>query len=92
MPENITAGTLVKDVLDLHPEAVKAFMELGLMCVGCPVAGFHTMADVAREHERDLAGLLRDLNRCIQDTARVLAAAEARERRDSNTTGCEPNR
>jgi hybrid cluster-associated redox disulfide protein len=91
MTAKLTADTLVKDVLDRHPEAVKAFIDLGLMCVGCPVAGFHTLTDVAREHRRDLAGLLRELNRGIQDAARVLATAGAIDRRDSETTGCKPN-
>ncbi|MBW1646648.1 MAG: DUF1858 domain-containing protein [Deltaproteobacteria bacterium] len=70
MPELVSPNTIVKDFLDCHPEAVKAFIDLGLMCVGCPVADFHTLADVAREHDRDLADLLRTLNRRLGSAIR----------------------
>ena len=67
MSEPISPNTIVKDLLDGHPEAVKAFIDLGLMCVGCPVANFHTLADAAREHNRDPAELLRILNRRLEN-------------------------
>lgn len=70
MPDPISANTIVKELLDHHPEAVKAFIDLGLMCVGCPVAAFHTLADVAREHDRDLADLLRTLNHRLESAVR----------------------
>ncbi|MDD3993189.1 MAG: DUF1858 domain-containing protein [Desulfobacterales bacterium] len=70
MSEPLSPNTIVKDVLDGHPEAVKAFIELGLMCVGCPVAAFHTLADAAREHDRDLTELLRTLDRRLESAVR----------------------
>jgi hybrid cluster-associated redox disulfide protein len=66
MPEPLSPNTIVKDILDGHPEAVKAFIDLGLMCVGCPVAAFHTLADAAREHDRDPAELLCILRRRLE--------------------------
>jgi hybrid cluster-associated redox disulfide protein len=70
MSEPLSPNTIVKDVLDGHPEAVRTFIELGLMCVGCPVAAFHTLADVAREHDRDLADLLCMLNHRLESAVR----------------------
>ena len=67
MSEPLSSNSLVKDVLDGHPEAVRAFIELGLMCVGCPVAAFHPLADAAREHDRDLAELLCILRRRLEN-------------------------
>lgn len=71
MPEPIiSADTIVKELLDHDPAAVRAFIDLGLMCVGCPVAAFHTLADVAREHNRGLADLLSTLNRRLESAVR----------------------
>jgi hybrid cluster-associated redox disulfide protein len=70
MSDPLSPNTIVKDILDGHPAAVKAFIDLGLMCVGCPVAAFHTLADVAREHDRDLGELLCALNRRLESAVR----------------------
>lgn len=47
----------VKDIMDQHPQTVRVFLRLGLRCIGCPIAPFHTLADAAREHGCDLEEL-----------------------------------
>ncbi len=43
---------------------LEIFMELKLHCIGCPMDGFHTLKDVAKENNLDLDYLLGK----IQDT------------------------
>lgn len=67
--EVLTSAMTVKDVLDCHPEALQVFVDIGLLCVGCPAEAFHTLADVAREYHLDLSQLLQRLHKAIGDDA-----------------------
>jgi hybrid cluster-associated redox disulfide protein len=63
--EVLTSTLTVKEVLDRHPQALQVFMDIGLLCVGCPTEAFHTLADVAREYHLDLNGLLQRIYKAI---------------------------
>jgi hybrid cluster-associated redox disulfide protein len=63
--EVLTSTLTVKEVLDRHPRALKVFMDIGLLCVGCPTEAFHTLADVAREYNLDLNQLLQRIYKAI---------------------------
>ena len=63
LSKNIT----VKELLDHYPQVLRVFMDIGLLCVGCPTEAFHTLADVAREHRLDLNRLLRQITKAIED-------------------------
>ena len=67
--EALTSATTVKEVLDRHPRALQVFMDLRLLCVGCPAEAFHTLADVAREYHLDLNQLLQRIYKVIGDDA-----------------------
>lgn len=43
------------------PPTIRVVIRNGMLCVGCPVASFHTVADAAREHGLDEAALRRAL-------------------------------
>lgn len=43
------------------PGTIRVILGHGLICVGCPIAAFHTVADAAREHRLDEDMLVRDL-------------------------------
>ena len=43
------------------PQTIRVILGHGLICVGCPIASFHTVSDAAREHRLDEQVLLRDL-------------------------------
>lgn len=45
------------EIMQRWPRTVPVIIRLGLYCAGCPVAGFHTLADAARLHALDLAEL-----------------------------------
>lgn len=63
----LTSAMTVKEVLDRHPRALQAFVDVGLSCVGCPTEAFHTLAEVAREYHLDLNQLLQRIHRAIGD-------------------------
>jgi hybrid cluster-associated redox disulfide protein len=61
----ITADSLVKEVIELHPQTIAVFVKHGLNCVGCYIAPFHTITDTAREYALRLEPLLSELNSAI---------------------------
>ncbi len=65
----LSSDITVKELLDHHPQALQLFMDLGLLCVGCPAEGFHTLVDVAREYHLELNQLLRNIHKAIEDEA-----------------------
>jgi hybrid cluster-associated redox disulfide protein len=61
----ITAGYLVQEVVERHPQVIAIFQRHGLQCVGCYISTYHTIADSAREYALDVEPLLNDLNRAV---------------------------
>jgi hybrid cluster-associated redox disulfide protein len=61
----ITADSLVKEVVEHHPQTIAIFARHGLQCVGCYISPFHTIADSAREYALRVEPLLGDLNRAV---------------------------
>ncbi|RUV84265.1 MAG: DUF1858 domain-containing protein [Mesorhizobium sp.] len=43
------------------PAAIRVVLRHRMLCVGCPIASFHTISDAAREHDLDEDRLRRDL-------------------------------
>src|SRR6478672_1624443 len=43
-------GMTVDEVMRRWPATIRVFLDFKMSCVGCPVAGFHTVADTCREH------------------------------------------
>ena len=43
----------VSDIMRQWPGTMRLFIDRHLLCVGCPIAPFHTLADVAMEHDVD---------------------------------------
>jgi hybrid cluster-associated redox disulfide protein len=56
---------LVSDVMDKWPQTTQVFVRLRMACPGCPVARFHTLAEVAAEYQMDPAILLKELQDCV---------------------------
>jgi hybrid cluster-associated redox disulfide protein len=60
----ISPDDLVDDVMSRSPRTIRAFLEFGMHCVGCPIACFHTVADACREHGVDRDAFLNALGAC----------------------------
>ena len=57
----IDRHTLVADVMSRWPATIGVFLERRMLCVGCAIGPYHTVADACREHELDEDEVLRDL-------------------------------
>lgn len=65
MKPSLSSEVTVKELLDRFPQLLKLFMDLGLMCPGCPAEAFHTLADVSREYHLDLDQLRQRIDAAI---------------------------
>ena len=61
----IAHTTLVADLLHEYPQVIAYFLQHRLACVGCCMAAFDTLADVARNYSLDLTLLVSDLTRLV---------------------------
>lgn len=48
----------VDEIMRRWPTTIRAFIDLKLACVGCPIGVFHTVDDAADEHGLDRAHVL----------------------------------
>ncbi|MGD8398095.1 MAG: DUF1858 domain-containing protein [Anaerolineae bacterium] len=64
--EQITAESLVYQVVESHPHTVMVLARHGLHCAGCYISPFHTIADSARAYHVPVEPLLHDLNRAVR--------------------------
>lgn len=53
MNRRLTTQITVKELLDQYPNLMQAFLDLGLLCAGCPTEAFHTVKDIAKEYGYD---------------------------------------
>ena len=44
---------LVGDVMEVSPATIRVFLDFRMGCVGCPIAGFHSVDDACKEHGID---------------------------------------
>ena len=65
--ELLTSDSTVKEVLDRHPRSLRVFVDIGLLCAGCPAEAFHTLEDVAREYHLNLEELLQQIHEAIAE-------------------------
>lgn len=62
----ITKDMTVGQVLKEHPDTIPAFLQNGLMCLGCPGAQMETIEEAAMVHGLDLEKLLSALNAALE--------------------------
>lgn len=48
------------------PGSIRVILNHGMLCVGCPIASFHTASDAAREHFLDEDLLVEDLTKAMK--------------------------
>jgi hybrid cluster-associated redox disulfide protein len=54
----IASHQLVEDVMRRSPATIRVFLDFRMSCVGCPIAGFHSLEDACREHGIDRESFL----------------------------------
>jgi hybrid cluster-associated redox disulfide protein len=66
------------EIMRRWPETIRGVIHNGMLCVGCPIAPFHTVAEAAREHGLDEAALRRALEAAVSYEAGSRAAMSSR--------------
>lgn len=72
MTTRISPEITVKDLLDRYPQLRQLFMDIGLLCLGCPAEAFHTLEDVAREYRLDMDQFLARIEMVIGDKKAIV--------------------
>ena len=68
MPELPNSLWTVADVLQRWPQASEVFRQWQLACVGCTMAPFDTLGEVASAYGLDLPRLLDEVARAAEDS------------------------
>jgi hybrid cluster-associated redox disulfide protein len=71
----VAARLTIAELLEEHPAAAAAFGLRGMACVGCPMARFETLAEVAEAYAVELDALLEEVMRCGAGAAPALRAS-----------------
>ena len=58
----ITKDTLIMDIVQINPDAVRILQSYGMHCLGCALAHGETVGEAANVHGADLEKMLEDLN------------------------------
>jgi len=58
MAGKIRVDASVEEVMRQWPQTIRTFLDFRMGCVGCPISGFHSIADACEEHRIDLEDFL----------------------------------
>lgn len=61
MKRKLNADATMDRIMRQTPATIRVVLQHGMLCVGCPIASFHTVFDAAREHDLDEDQLRHDL-------------------------------
>lgn len=71
MKHGVMEAMSMDAIMRAWPATIRVVLRNSMLCVGCPVAPFHTVADACREHQVDEA----------QFRSEIAAAIEALDKR-----------
>jgi hybrid cluster-associated redox disulfide protein len=71
----VTEHDTVEDVMHDDPATIRAFLDFGFACVGCPIASFHSVAYACREHGTDVGTFLSALRAASKARSPLTASA-----------------
>ncbi|MER9673530.1 DUF1858 domain-containing protein [Mesorhizobium sp. M0208] len=63
---SISPDTVVDEIMRKWPATVAVVVRYKMLCVGCPIGTFHTVAEACREHQIDEADFLLDLESVVR--------------------------
>ncbi|TIS87844.1 DUF1858 domain-containing protein [Mesorhizobium sp.] len=66
MKARFNDDTTMDAIMRGWPATIRVILQHGMLCVGCPIAPFHTVFDAAREHGVNEERLHRDLRAAIE--------------------------
>ncbi len=62
----ITKDMIIGDVINEHPELVRAFFANGMMCIGCPASQGESIEQASMVHGIDTDQLVNALNEALE--------------------------
>ena len=65
-PEAIDPDMTVDEIMRRWPATIRVVLRYGMLCVGCPIGTFHTVADACAAHGIDEAAFSADLLAAMQ--------------------------
>ena len=63
---SIGRDMVVDEIMRKWPATVAVMLSYRMLCVGCPIGTFHTVAEACREHKIDEADFLLDLESVVR--------------------------
>ncbi len=63
----ISKDTIIGDILDIAPETVPAFLDIGMHCLGCPASRGETVEQACMVHGVEVDALVDQLNQIIAE-------------------------
>ncbi|QKV18645.1 DUF1858 domain-containing protein [Oricola thermophila] len=61
----IDPDTSMDDIMRQWPQTIAVLIRHGMLCIGCPIATFHTVAEACDEHGVDEETFVRELAAAI---------------------------
>ena len=61
----IGPDSTVDALLNVYARAAEVFIAHGMACVGCPLCGFHTLAEATAIYGQDLDAFMSELETCL---------------------------
>ena len=61
----ITKDMIIGEVIEQHPDLIRAFFANGMMCIGCPASQGESIEAAAQVHGLDADQLVAALNEAI---------------------------
>lgn len=68
------------DMMRQWPSTIPVMLRHRFLCVGCPIAPFHTLLDACREHDADLGELTAEIEDAVGGAVPVARARAVRNR------------
>lgn len=62
----ITKNTLIGEIVESHPKSVRVLLNHGMECVGCHIALWESVEQVAQDHNVDPDSLVKELNKSCE--------------------------
>lgn len=63
---SISPDTVVDEIMRKWPATVAVVLRYKMLCVGCPIGTFHTVAEACREHQIDETRFILDLESAVR--------------------------
>ena len=62
----ITKDMIIGEVIEQHPDLIRAFFANGMMCIGCPASQGESIEAAAQVHGLDADQLVAALNEALE--------------------------